>query len=358
MLEAVIELLQRCEKEGQWPLAVRLVVIVLLSKSDGGFRPIGLLPLLPRIWMRARRDAAQQWERANARDYLYASEAKGATVAAWKQAARAELAVSLGTSYGQVLLDLVKAFERIPHWVLVREAKRLGYPLWLIRLSLATYRLERVLRVGQAISNPINATRGITAGSGLATSEMRLVMIDIVDQALRAYPSVTPTLFVDDLSAESVAVERHIKHNLVGFVRMVCDRIKADGMEVSSTKSVCTASSERLGQELADQLVQNGVRFALKTKSLGTGLCSGVRHNAKVINTRLKRFRQRIGRYQLLRRAGVDTSRVLRTEALRRSHLDRWLQARRRRRCCSSGGQWRRRLLPPLARLARIWTWP
>ena len=39
------------------------------------------------------------------------------TVAAWKQAARAELAATLGTSYGQVLLDLVKAFERIPHWV-------------------------------------------------------------------------------------------------------------------------------------------------------------------------------------------------------------------------------------------------
>jgi hypothetical protein len=114
--------------EGNWPLAVRLVVIVLLPKLDGGFRPIGLLPLLPRIWMRARRDAAQEWERANARSSLYGGEAKGATVAAWKQAARAELANILGASYAQVLLDLVKAFERIPHWVLVREARRLGYP--------------------------------------------------------------------------------------------------------------------------------------------------------------------------------------------------------------------------------------
>ena len=61
-----------------------------------------------------------------------------------------------------MLLDLVKAFERIPHWVLVREARRLGYPLWLIRLSLATYKLERVLRVGQAISDLIRATRGIS----------------------------------------------------------------------------------------------------------------------------------------------------------------------------------------------------
>jgi hypothetical protein len=77
ILEAIIELLRRCEIEGNWPLAVRLVVVVLLPKPDGGFRPIGLLPLLPRIWMRARRDAAQEWERNNARCYLYAGEAKG-----------------------------------------------------------------------------------------------------------------------------------------------------------------------------------------------------------------------------------------------------------------------------------------
>jgi hypothetical protein len=102
-------------------------------------------------------------------------------------------------------------------------------------------------------------------------------MIDIVEQALRVHPSVTPTLFVDDLSAESVSVERHVKHHLVRFVHMVCERIKADGMEVSATKSVCTASTERLGQELAEELSQHGVRFTRMTKSLGTGLGSGVR---------------------------------------------------------------------------------
>ena len=127
--------------------------------------------------MRARRGVAQSWERRNARGYLNAGAAKGATIVAWRQAARAELAATIGLDYCQALLDLVKAFERIPHWLLVREARRLNYPLWLIRLALATYRLHRVLRVGQALSEVIRATRGITAGSGTATTEMRLVMI-------------------------------------------------------------------------------------------------------------------------------------------------------------------------------------
>ena len=66
-----------------------MVIVVLLAKADGGYRPIGLIPALPRIWMRVRRSAAKQWEDMQARDYLYAGAAKGATVAAWKQSARA-----------------------------------------------------------------------------------------------------------------------------------------------------------------------------------------------------------------------------------------------------------------------------
>ena len=99
-----------------------IVVVVLLQKTDGGFRPIGLIPLMPRVWMRCRRDDCNQWESMCDRDYLYAGAGKGSTVAAWKQSARAEVAKAYGQNIAQSLLDLVKAFERIPHRVLHREA--------------------------------------------------------------------------------------------------------------------------------------------------------------------------------------------------------------------------------------------
>ena len=54
-IQALIDLLIVCEKSGKWPTATDLVVIVLLPKSDGGWRPIGLMPFLPRVWMRVRR---------------------------------------------------------------------------------------------------------------------------------------------------------------------------------------------------------------------------------------------------------------------------------------------------------------
>ena len=81
----------------------------------------------------------------------------GADVAAWKQAARAELAATAQyrIGYAQALLDLVKAFDRIPHWLIVREAIALGYPLWFIRLSLQAYELKPVIRIRKVVPKEV-----------------------------------------------------------------------------------------------------------------------------------------------------------------------------------------------------------
>ena len=61
-------------------------------------------------------------------------------------------------------MDLVKAYERIPQWVLVREAEQHGYPILVIRLSVAVCYLLGVTRVDEAVSQAIQAFRGIAAG--------------------------------------------------------------------------------------------------------------------------------------------------------------------------------------------------
>ena len=152
--------------------------------------PLGCCRTPPRIWMRLRRKQAKAWEDRCDRPYLYVGTGRGSTVAAWKQAARAELVAATCAHYAQLLLDPVKAFERIPYRVLVREATRLGYPVRLIRLAIATDKMPRVIRVGTAYSDIIRAVRGIVAGSGLVASETRRVMIDIVDNALTIHPNV------------------------------------------------------------------------------------------------------------------------------------------------------------------------
>ena len=59
---------------------------------------------------------------------------------------------------------------------------------------------------------------------------MRIVVIDIVDAALIQHPSVTPTLFVDDLSSEKEGGNEEIVEELGGFNDKVAKRIHEDGM--------------------------------------------------------------------------------------------------------------------------------
>ena len=259
-------------------------------------------------------------ERENQHPFLYAGKGMGADIAAWKQAARAELATTaqFKVGYAQALLDLVKAFDRIPHWLIVREAIALGYPLWFIRLPFQAYKLKRVIKVRDVVSKEVQAYRGITAGSGTATSEMRLVMIRIIIKAIKAHPTVVPSCFVDDLSAEATGPDKAVVQELGGFVRNVAESFDEAEMELSKTKSVCTASTESLGKELEANLKDLAVNFEKTVKSLGVGLGAGVRRNTKVMATRIRNLAARVHRFRMLKQLGFDTSMLLRTGVSRR----------------------------------------
>ena len=86
-----------------------------------------------------------------------------------------------GLTFIQILMDLVKAFDTVPHQQLIDAARERGYPLWLLRLSLAIYRMPRVIMIERKCSRLILASRGITAGSTFATSELMALLIGLVD---------------------------------------------------------------------------------------------------------------------------------------------------------------------------------
>ena len=51
-IAALAAILTAIERTGKWPAFTQLVMTVLLPKSDGGLRPIGLFPTLHIVWMR------------------------------------------------------------------------------------------------------------------------------------------------------------------------------------------------------------------------------------------------------------------------------------------------------------------
>ena len=148
-LRALVKVFLECERTGRWPARCQLVCIVMLPKPDGGWRPIGIFHNQIRIWFRARSVHARRWEWAHERACLYAGHSRGAAVAAWRASFAAEAAKVDNQHVAQLLVDLVKAFEVIPHMALIRAAVKHGYSLVMLRLSLAAYRIKRIFIQGQ-----------------------------------------------------------------------------------------------------------------------------------------------------------------------------------------------------------------
>ena len=71
----------------------------------------------------------------------------------------------------------------------------------LLKLSLAAYRLQRTVGADGAYSKTVRATRGITAGSGFATTELKLLLHDLVVLLHARWPvALIVKLCVDDLA--------------------------------------------------------------------------------------------------------------------------------------------------------------
>ena len=177
--------------------------------------------------------------------------------------------------------------------------------------------MARVIRIRKVVSAIVFAFRGMTAGSGFATTEMRLLMINLVEKALAAHPSVNPTLFVDDLAAQAAGPGQWIENEVGGFIVIIAKAFRSCLFELSGTKSLVTAATDALGRRMEAFWAEAGrfIKYVRKVNYLGVGLGAGVRRNVDVMKHRLKMMKKRVPRFMRLRKIGISTSRLLRTGA-------------------------------------------
>ena len=76
------------------------------------------------------------------------------------------------------------------------------------------------------------------------------------------------------------------------------------------------ASSSRVGKEVEKGLGHWGIRFVRTAKMLGADSAGGIRRSTAAATQRVKGLLRRMGQFGKLRRAGIDTARLLRTGAL------------------------------------------
>ncbi len=314
-LVALVALFMAFECKGDWCEVLNLVLIVLLPKSAGGFRPIGLFPTIIRIWMRARYGIARAWQAAHSLPITVGGPGRSAQYAAWQAALAAECAALDHLDHIQSLLDLVKAFETVPHAILARCAIALGFPAALIQLSLAAYRLARALGVDGAYSRLIVATRGITAGAGFATVELELLLYETMHYMHSRWATVlTIKVYVDGITLAACGLPEKVIRIMVQALDYLVDRLENTlGMDVSQAKSKVIAGRPSVAAAVIQRLENGKLTQTRQAKMLGTDSVGGRVRSTLTFRGRVQSFTEKAPRIQALRKAGVNSLQMVRT---------------------------------------------
>ena len=167
-LLCLCHLLFNIERTGLWPEFITLLCLV--KKRLGGWRTVGALSFLYRLWAKLRLSIAHLWEASQPRRYLAAGSGKSSVDMAFDMLFDAEVSRARGESALAALLDLEKFYEHIEHWRLADAAQRHGFSVVVVRLCIAVYAAGRRIKLRGCLSSQVFSTKGVVAGCSWAFS--------------------------------------------------------------------------------------------------------------------------------------------------------------------------------------------
>ncbi len=303
-LESLCGLFVIMEILGVVPWQIRLVLIMLLTKPQGGFRPIGLFASFYRLWGKARRQYAISWELAHERTYFASGKGRSASDAVWRQATKGELAKAENRSVAAFLWDMFKFYELFNLQKLENRALQLGFNPVILKCVLNAYRYARHLLMNGSYEAAVYAFCGIVAGCSMATTLVKIYCLQPFDSVCAAWPRVDFDFYIDDLTGSAVGSDAEVLHNLDGAAKCLRKAIKEElCCNLALEKGAVVASSKPLAAKVRKMLGIAGGLEVASAVNLGVDFAPGVcrsRHGSKC--KRNKRLAMGLKRRTLLRR--------------------------------------------------------
>ena len=204
-LDKLAEIMALWEEIGSPALLNQDLIVKLIPKSAGGYRPIGLFPSLARLYGKARQPIIRRWMKEAIPDPMI-NMASGRRVgdATWRHKILAIIDTDHHKYVLEGLWDVQKCFEHVNRRKLVNIAAALHYPVDLLAVSLSTYRWPRTLLLEKNIvTTPVWPNSGIAAGSPQATYELAAYTILAMRRLAEAWPCARLSLHADDLTFQT-----------------------------------------------------------------------------------------------------------------------------------------------------------
>ena len=298
------------EASGLAPSPVRTVTASLIPKPSGGLRGIGLLRSFIRIWERCQKPLVVQWESLmGSGPEFSASRGRSPLDAVWRRAVNAELAHSNGQIACSILMDLRKCYDMLAHLPTAVRGVAAGFPIALLRISMAMYTWARRVVLDGAFSRCIFPHRSIIVGSCFATYQLKVFLRPLIARMLSLHPHSTLEFFVDDAVVSCLGASADFVSAVVtGSARDLVKALEDDGLGIASDKTSIVSSSLVCSKKVARNLGYSPRVVARSAKDLGVDFTCGNRLSRRLLVTstwrrRKARFRvNRIARFAAVRR--------------------------------------------------------
>ncbi|CAK0894743.1 unnamed protein product [Prorocentrum cordatum] len=299
----VASVLNAVEAGSPWPEPQSTILFYLLAKPAGGYRNLGLIPELARLWETIRFPFARRWEEANRRAYDWAAKGRSSERAAWAQALFCEATVAEGLEYAVTYFDLVKCFEYVTHEL-----------VW--KVVLRIYAMVRRIVLDGCYARGRRWARGIVAGRRFAPLCLKMVLYMELDGVVEAFPWADTCLFFDDLAMATHGVREFVQYwhsqlvqTLINMFEVVLDMRVSRG---EGGKTVTLASTSALNAELGKRIRTHGVRMVKEEKHLGVTTAAGRYRRVGAFSKRAVKFAAKRDRIARVRRSGGPAHKVIR----------------------------------------------
>ena len=166
-------------------------------------------------------------------------------------------------------------------------------------------------------SKLVVATRGITAGSDTAATELKLLLLPLMKLLdLQWARTLTAKVYVDDLTLIVRGPIARVVEILSDVLNFVIDHLQNFlKMQVSKEKSNVVSNKVSLAVAVAERVVDKIVKAAAHAKILGADTVGGSRRCTFQLRTRLWNFKTKVNRFIALREAGADVVQMVRAVA-------------------------------------------